>query len=207
MSEIGKKISAVVDLGLAPRLKEQGFRRNGINYHHSDGDGIQVVTIQSSQRNYGESGKFRVNFGVHFPEVAKVLHGSDTMPKSPSESNCVLRAIGAFPDRWWKLDPSADMESLSSSLSRYWIETIWPWLESNKRLPEAARTLERTNPPAAAAAHLVLGQPDEAVRLVRLWIANLEAAIQAQSGYPANAELTVKQLQNFRGWAARHHLL
>lgn|SRR5579859_7619829 len=98
MSEIGKKISAVVDLGLAPRLKEQGFRRNGINYHRYDGDGIQVVTIQSSQRNYGESGKFRVNFGVHFPDVARVLHGSDTMPKSPTESNCTLRALGAFPE-------------------------------------------------------------------------------------------------------------
>ena len=207
MSEIGKKISEVVDFGLAPRLREQGFRRNGINYHRYDGDGIQVVTIQSSQRNYGASGKFRVNFGVHFPEVAKVLHGSDTTPEALNESNCILRAIGAFPDRWWKLAPSTNTASLSSSLSKYWIETVWPWLESNKKLPEAARTLECTNPPAAAAAHLVLGQPDQAVRLVKLWIANLEAAIRAQSDHPANAELTAQQLANFREWAARQDLL
>jgi len=143
--------------------------------------------------------------------ISRMWQGSFTdqirCPNLPPNPTVHFAPLEPFPNRWWKLDPSADTASLSSSLSRYWIETVWPWLESNKRLPEAARTLERTNPPAAAAAHLVLGQPDEAVRLVRLWIANLEAAIQAQSGYPANAELTIEQLQNFRGWAARHHLL
>jgi hypothetical protein len=207
MSEIGKRIAAVVDSGLGPLLKEQGFRRNGINYHRNEGDGIQVVTIQSSQRNYAESGKFRINFGVHFPEVAKVLHGSDMMPKIPRESSCILRAIGSFPDRWWKIDSAADTASLASNLRLYWLETVWPWLESNKRLPDAAKTLESTNRAAAAAARLVLGQRDEAVRLVKVGIADLESALESQLTHPANAELIEGHIQNLRGWAARHDLL
>lgn len=99
MSEIGKRIAAIVDAGLAPHLRAQGFRKRGVNFYRTDGAAIQVVTVQSSQANYGDSGKFRVNFGVHFPEVAKVLHGSDSMPKLRSEPYCLLRAIGTFPER------------------------------------------------------------------------------------------------------------
>jgi hypothetical protein len=208
MSEIGKKIRAIVEAGLAPRLKERGFRRRGINFHRTDGDAIQVVTVQSSQHNYGDSGKFRVNFGVHFPEVAKVLQGSDGMPRVPSESYCLLRAIWSFPDRWWAVDPTTDTTSVVLTLGTYWSETIWPWLEANKRLPEAVKTLETQpmNLMTAAAARLILGEIDEAVRLVKACIASLENAIQAQS-YPGNVALLTAQLKNVRNFAAKHDLL
>jgi len=100
MSEIAKRITAVVDEGLSSLLKKEGFRKRGINYYRTDGDAMQVVTVQSSQGNFGDSGRFRVNFGVHFPAVAKVLDGSDPMPEFPREPYCILRATWSFPDRW-----------------------------------------------------------------------------------------------------------
>jgi hypothetical protein len=209
MSEIGKRIAAIVDAGLTPRLKEQGFRRHGINFYRSEGDGMQVVTVQSSQRNYGSCGRFRVNFGVHFPEVAKVLHGSDKMPKVPSECYCLLRAIWSFPDRWWTVDSTTVAANLVTNLSAYWSETVWPWLEANKRLPQAAETLsgQSMGRIAAAAARLVLGERGEGVRLVRLCIADFESALHAQSADPRNVELIAMQLKSLRDWAASHHLL
>ena len=112
MSEIGKRIAAIVDEGLTPHLKARGFHQRGVNFFRTDGNALQVVTVQSSQHNYGDSGKFRVNFGVHFPEVAKVMLGSDNMPKVPSEPYCLLRAIGSFPDRWWIVNPAQLLEPL-----------------------------------------------------------------------------------------------
>lgn len=209
MSDIGKEIAGIVDASLTPLLKERGFRRRRNNFYRSDGNGLQVVTVQSSQWNYGNSGKFRVNFGVHFPEVAKVLQGSDPMPTSPTETYCLLRAIWSFPDRWWTVDSATITANLVLALGAYWSEIVWPWLESNKRLPEAAKTLESQpiGRVAAAAARLVLGEREEGVRLVKMCIADFENAIQAQSSYPENVKLITSQLRNVREWAASHDLL
>lgn len=209
MSEIGKRILAIVNAGLTPCLKGQGFRKHGVNYYRIEGNGAQVLTVQSSQWNRGDSGRFRVNFGVHFPEVAKILHGSDRMPKIPSEAYCLLRAIWSIPDRWWTVEPATIAANLVLNLGEYWQATIWPWLKANERLPEAAKTLEKqpVSRMAAAAARLTLGEHDEAVRLVKLGIADFESALQSQSTHPANVELIAGHLKTLREWAAAYHLL
>ena len=207
MSEMAKRITAVVDQGLSALLKKEGFRKRGINYYRTDRDAMQVVTVQSSQWNYGHSGRFRVNFGVHFPAVAKVLDGVDPMPEFPSEPYCVLRAAWSFPDRWWTVDTTTDVTMIADELRAYWRDVVWPWLETNKSLPEAAATLESqlVGKMAAAAARLVLGERNEAVRLVRACIASLESSLE--TAHPANVEIQAAQVQKVREWAACHQLL
>ena len=207
MSEIAKRITAVVDEGLSSLLKKEGFRKRGINYYRSDGDAMQVVTVQSSQGNFGDSGRFRVNFGVHFSAVARVLDGSDPMPEFPTEPYCILRAMWSFPDRWWTVDPTTDVTTIADKLRAYWREVVWPWLETNKSLPEAAATLESqlVGQMPAAAARLVLGERNEAARLVRACIAGLESSLE--TAHPANLEIQTVQLQKVREWAADHQLL
>jgi hypothetical protein len=207
MSEIAKRITAVVDEGLSSLLKKESFRKRGVNYYRLDGDAMQVVTVQSSQSNFGDSGRFRVNFGVHFPAVAKVLDGSDTMPEFPREMYCTLRAAWSLPDRWWTVDPTTDVTMIADKLRAYWQEVVWPWLETNKSLPEAAATLESqlVGQTAAAAARLVLGERNEATRLVRACISGLERSLE--SARPANLEIQTAQLQKVREWAADHQLL
>jgi hypothetical protein len=111
-------------------LKKEGFRKRGTRYYRTDGDSIQVVTLPSSQWNFGGSGRFRVNFGVHFPAVAKVLDGADPMPEFPREPYCILRAAWSFPDRWWEVDPTTDVTRIADELRTYWQEVVWPWLET-----------------------------------------------------------------------------
>jgi hypothetical protein len=206
MSEIAKRIAAVVDQGLSSLLKKEGFRKRGINYYRTDGDAVQVVTVQSSQWDHGDSGRFRVNFGVHFPAVAKVLDVAP-MPESPREPYCVLRAAWSLPDRWWTVDMTTDVTMIAEELRAYWRAVVWPWLETNKSLPEAAATLESqlVGKMAAAAARLVLGERDEALRLVRACIASLESSLE--TAHPANVEIQTAQLQRVQEWAAGHQLL
>ena len=119
MSEIGKRITAITNEGLSPRLKDYGFRKRGVNYCRTDGDSIQVVTVQSSQWNNADSGRFRVNFGVHYPNVARLLYESDRMPKFPTESYCILRAIWSVPDRWWTVDSTTITADLAVNLGEH----------------------------------------------------------------------------------------
>ena len=208
MSEIGKRIASIVDLGLDPYLKEQGFRRRGVNFFRADGDAIQVVTVQSSQWNYGDTGRFRLNFGVHFPAVAEVL-GGNKMPQVPKEHYCLLRAIFGFPDLWWKVEPATDERTMAGELTAYCEKLVWPWLQKNQSLAEAAATLEierfGSNLRVAAAARLVLGERDQAKRLVRKCIADFEKSLE--TAHPTNVEIVAGHLRAVQEWAASHQLL
>lgn len=208
MSEIAKTIAAVVDRGLSPLLKQRGFRKRGAHYYRSEGDSIQVVTVQSSQWNQSDAGKFRLNFGVHFPAVAVALLGEDNMPEVPKEHYCLLRAIWGSPDRWWDVEPNTDVAVLAATIRAYGQDVVCPWLEKNKTLAEAARTLE-TEPwgpsPAAAAARLVLGERDKAEHIMRTYLANLETSLATAD--PANIKIITEQLDTMRKWAAKQRLL
>lgn len=207
MSEISKKISAVVDLGFSPLLKKEGFRKNGCHFHKSEHNVIQAVTIQSNRWNTAESGSFRVNFGIHFPEVAIALRGIDRMPKIPKEHLCILRGFSVR-SPWWAVGGTSNVNAVAEDLGAYWRDIVWPWLTKNKSLAEAATTLERqedlAGPWAAAAARLVLGERDEAARLVRVCIANVESS--RVPGATGKAKFAAEHLQKIREWAAAHEL-
>jgi hypothetical protein len=96
---------------------------------------------------------------------------------------------------------------IADKLRAYWQEVVWPWLESNKSLPEAAATLESqlVGQMAAAAARLVLGERNEAARLVRECIAGLQSSLE--TAHPANLGMQTAQLQKVRERAADHQLL
>lgn len=208
MSEISETIAAVIDLGFSPLLKNAGFRKNDRHFYQSESNVIQVVTIQSNRWNTAESGSFRVNFGIHFSEVAKALRGIDRMPKIPKEHYCILRGMFSVPDLWWTVDRNSDVKAVGEKLDLYWRDVVWPWLEKNKSLAEAAVTLERqghlAGPWAAAAARLVLEERDEATRLVKVCIANVESSTDFSA--PVNAKIAAEHLQKIREWAAEHEL-
>ena len=206
MNETAGRIRAIVNLSLSPQLKELGFQNNGTQFYKFDGDSIQVVAVQSSRWNLSPTGRFRVNFGIHFPAVAEVLLGTDPMPKIPKEEYCILRGIFSVPDLWWAVDPSTDIERTAEKLTAYWRDDVWPWLAKNKFLSEAAQTLERqlAGAWAAAAARLVLGERGDAERLVKKYIGGVESSEEANSA--ANTERTKAHLRQIRTWAAKHRL-
>jgi hypothetical protein len=206
LNEIAKRVALVLELSLSPLLKGEGFRKSGPHFYKSEANTLQVVTVQSSQWNTAKSGRFRVNCGIHFPAVARVLQGADPMPKIPKEHYCILRGLFCMPNVWWTLEPATDLRTVADKLTAYWQETAGPWMEKNKSLAEAATTLELqpVGGWAAAAARLVLGERDEAVRLVKAWIANLESRDTTSA---ADAALNEKWLREIREWASMHQLM
>lgn len=209
MSEIGRLIDRAVNLGLRPRLRDCGFRRNSTHYWRGEGDVIQVLSVQKSQWNSSDSGKFTLNLGVHFPLVAEVLLGRDNMPRPPQESYCILRQRAGMllsgRDEWWTVTPETDVDELAGTLQRALEEHVLPWFERNKSLPQAAGELERQKHYLpAAAVRLVLGETEEAARLVQSAIRLVETGTDFQ--HPANADLKAKYLREYRDWARKHRL-
>jgi len=207
VNDTSKRIASVVELSLSPFFKAERFQKRGPHFYKFGDNFIQVVTVQSSLGNTAASGRFRVNFGIHFPAVAEVLLAADPMPQIPKEHYCILRAIllGVHLP-WWTVTPTTDVRTIAHALSGHWQDDAWPWMEKNKSLSEAAQTLEHDGDSwSAAAARLVLGEREEAVRLVKAFIVCLESSPEANS--PANKKLTLSRLQKIQGWASQHQLM
>jgi hypothetical protein len=212
VNDVAKKIKVIVDLGLRPSLRQAGFRKGGTHFSKIDQEALEIINVQSSQWNNASSGRFTLNVGVHFAAVARMLLGTDPMPAIPKEYYCLIRRrVGMLlpreNDHWWVVTTDTDAESLAAELSSAWRDYISPWLEKFKTIAGAARELEKDNGMyswTAAAARLVLGEREKAIRLVETAIEFLRT--NGDFAHPANAALTEKRVNEIRLWAAAHGL-
>jgi len=219
-SDISEKIKAAINFGLVPLLRQEGFRRQEANFYKREEHVLTVVNVQSSQHNsatipYFDEGRFTLNFGVHFPSVAKVLHGADPMPPLPKEHFCLLRRrVGMLMpgggDHWWTVTSSTDAEGLGAELNSIRQMYVWPWLSKVRNGAGAAREME-LNPGAlsgnlatAAAAFIVLGQREKASELVEKQLEDLER--QRERCHPSNQALLERYIAELKGWAADNQL-
>jgi hypothetical protein len=208
MNEIAKRIKQIVDRGLAPSLRQAGFRRNGMSFHRLDGEALHVVNVQSSQWNSRASGKFTINVAVDFADVTKLLPGRQPMPTIPKEYCCVLRMrVGNLMpdnrDHWWTVTPETQDEHLTAELMTVWTDYIAPWLEKFRTVSSIAENPNQgalQNVFAQAAANIILGDRAKAGQ-------QIEAQIRRLHEDPAylqlhNAKLKDDRLTMFRNWAA-----
>ena len=98
MSEIGKRINAVIAHRLAPCLKEAGFRRKGRTFHRVADERTDVVNVQGSKWNAGRTGEFTINVGVYYPQIAE-LYDEYRPDGLPEEYHCTLRSRIRWPER------------------------------------------------------------------------------------------------------------
>jgi hypothetical protein len=212
VNEIAHKTKAIVDRGIAPLLKQGGFRKSATHYSRKEGEALQLVNVQSSQWNTASGGRFTLNLGVHFASVAKLLHGSDPMPANPKEQYCVLRTrvgflLPAAADHWWTVTPETDVAAVANELEAACQDYVFPWLEKVKTVSGAAEEMERSKLGGlwpAAAARLVLGEREKAAQLIAAAIEVYKTDRDAT--HPANAELTAKRIAELQQWAANHGL-
>jgi len=64
MSEVAKRIDAVLKARLTPTLRDLGFKKKARTFRRRTAEATQVVNVQASSSNFGEHGRFTINFGV-----------------------------------------------------------------------------------------------------------------------------------------------
>ncbi|WP_052707869.1 DUF4304 domain-containing protein [Vibrio neptunius] len=133
MSEISKVIDAVIKMELVPFLKQSGFKKKGRNFYREHDNRIEVINIQSSQWNNGQAGRFTLNIGIYFPEIAKLAE-SPKFIGLPKEYDCTLRErIGLLTsenkDIWWEVDSQSELSLVGSDLATKARQFCLPWLD------------------------------------------------------------------------------
>jgi hypothetical protein len=79
-------INEVVQLGLAPMFKANGFKKSGFNFWRRIGTVTNYFNLQVSQWNQGAEGQFYLNAGVIFDELFS-LRG-EAVPNAPKYDLC-----------------------------------------------------------------------------------------------------------------------
>lgn len=187
-------------------LKQAGFRKNSTHFWKKDGEALQVINIQSSSWNNSAFGRFTLNIGVHFAEVAAMLPKTLPMRDPPKEYCCLIRRrvgmlLPAGGDHWWKVTPETDADAVASELSGVLKEYVFPWLEKLKTISSAA---DEMAPWSQAAARIILGDRERAAQLMQAAIEQWK--IDADPASPRNAELAAKRVEERRQWAVKHKL-
>lgn len=191
MSEIGKRINAVIAHSLAPCLKEAGFKRKGRTFRRITDERIDVINVQGSKWNAGRTGEFTINVGVYYPEIAE-LYDEYRPDGLPEEYHCTLRSrigllMGGNTDKWWKLGRLTREEKLSDEVTMAVCDYALPWLD---RMSDPDNVKAEVPKFIAAVIAWHQGNNDEARRLI----------VESYDEAPAIAEQT-------KAWAARHGLL
>lgn len=149
MSEISKIIDSIIKADLAPHLKSRKFRKKARSFYREHNDRTDVINIQLSLWNRGENGKFTVNLGVYFPEIAFI---TDAPPLKGilKEYNCTVRQrIGFLKPRgcddWWEIDDLTDLKAISLQLLNDVKIYGLPWLDKMSELDEVKKEASNNN--------------------------------------------------------------
>lgn len=180
MSDIGRWIDAVIKAGLAPELKAAGFRKTARTFRRPFPLGVQVVNVQASRWNGGDTGQFTVNLGVHLPAVDAI----DGRPPrgNPTEWQCqVRRRIGFLlpdpDDHWWEVGPATDLDAVADEVRRTWLAHGPGWFRRLEAPAELVLVAARASARVGCRVALGLGDRARAAELLA------EVAAGASGGF------------------------
>ena len=124
ISKSGSVIDKLIRGYLHPVLKEKNFIRKERTWNRDARGFKDVIDVQASRWNEGESVSFTINLGVFVPSVYSICWGVDA-PSFVKESDCIVRIrLGALlndapkdkkRDHWWDSNSSTDFEVSTSS--------------------------------------------------------------------------------------------
>jgi hypothetical protein len=198
MSEIARTIDGIIRDGLAPALKEEGYKKKGRNFLIVSKEVIRVVNVQASQWNVGNSGRFTLNLGIHLPRIAKFT-GNEINGQFPKEYECTVRKrIGRLmpqgKDHWWEIGEDTDALSLSLEVADVWKKLGSAWINQPwDRFDFLEKNLAKEgNDQAAIAAHLLQKNMKGAKEVLKKAVAEYRQLRQE------NAERWIRE------WAAEH---
>lgn len=204
MTEITKKIRAITSLLTEP-LKKAGFKRHGMDFSRQFNESLQVVNVQLSKWNSRDSGKFTLNIGVHFSDIAKLIFGSDPMPANPKEPRCLIRArVGMLMpgdgDKWWTVTAKTDEERVAEEVIAACVDCVLPWLEQFKTISNVDWKSSKKlvwHTWSEAAANILLDDCDKAAQCVEVELKR----IRSESSDQKSKE---EKLARLRQWAIDH---
>ena len=195
MSQIAKLIDDIINSGLKPRMKSGGYRKSGRTFYRDAGTFTAVANVQASRSNSGAQGRFSINLGIYFPDVAEITNALPFTGSFPKEYDCTVRQrLGVLmtegDDYWWEVKTTSNVVRIADNINVAWRKYGEPWIDTMSNLDAAHVELVKQNLHfVAAGISLILNRRDEAAELINL----------AKKRQPMAAG-------RIRDWAKKHHL-
>lgn len=114
-----KHVEAILKNHLAPFFKSEGFRKKAATFWRSNGDFIEVASMQRSQFNDAWQGRFCFNLGVYWKPLQKFLNRtSSAVPPHYSECffNQRLKKDVQLGCHWWRLESDTNSVTLGKEV-------------------------------------------------------------------------------------------
>jgi hypothetical protein len=126
-------IDATIIKHVAPFLRSVGFRKKAHRFWRDAGPVLDVVTIQKSQWNDAEDGRFAINLGLYWFEIQQAI-GRAAKATPPRDADCtVFQRLGIIAcdgrDVWWTVREEADVSSAGADVVQKLRDHGLPWLE------------------------------------------------------------------------------
>lgn len=171
MSEIAKRIDAIIKEGLAPFLKTNGFKKKARNFYREFENRTELINVQASQWNEGNEGKFTINVGVYYPNISEIID-APSIKGMPKEYDCTVRErVGLLTpekrDLWWKVDISVKDQELAGNVADSVEKFCLPWLTEMSDLERAKQFIVDKIAFVAAGIALYQGNREEASTLIQ----------------------------------------
>lgn len=131
MIKISEKIEIIIKSGFSNFMKNEGFKKSGKNWHKQFEGYCWIVNIQSSQSNFGDTGKFTINLGVYHHTIEQLANGQPLITK-PKEYEATIRTrLGSLfteHDYWWQIKDQTFLEDITHDLILKMKNYGFPWL-------------------------------------------------------------------------------
>lgn len=138
-------IDDIVRTFVAPHLKEQGFKKNGLTWNRAVNDIVQVINIQKDRYSTKDETRFTINVGIFVADVWNVCW-SKPIPRFVRELDCYPRfRIGfllnglapSYRDKWWSVAVGVD-DDIGCEIGEIVASQCIPFYDSLKTTHEVA---------------------------------------------------------------------
>ena len=122
-----EKYDLMILEGIAPLLRELGFRKRRNRFRRSDDGGWQELDFQASQWGDRDHVRFTINLCLAAAELVAPDPGAHVEERMGA-------LIGDGEDHWWEVDPATDADRLADELRGVLEERAVPWLDERRSL-------------------------------------------------------------------------
>lgn len=127
---IASRIKSIVRGELEPHLKAAGFKKKDRHFWRKlEGSHLELLNIQGSVVNRGETGGFWVNMAVWYPPGEEQAHFEVSRVPSADDVSCLMKRRMPRMGDWWRdfWEVTDGEEPTVTELSEAWTAYGRPW--------------------------------------------------------------------------------
>ncbi|OKS87608.1 DUF4304 domain-containing protein [Mucilaginibacter polytrichastri] len=136
--DLNEEFKTLVKIGVAPKLKELGFKKSNFNFNRPLDELVQCINIQRSQWNHNESVSFTFNIGFYNEKIYRLLRNHIKLSNFIKVTDCFIWGRSGSliynRDHWYELNLEKSYSDVFSEVINDLENYIIPLFEKYSKL-------------------------------------------------------------------------